>query len=95
MTKLFYVKIHDNKMKIDALFDSGSQSNLIAADLVKKLGMEVHDHPNPYTLGWVHKDAEMKVTKHCKIRFTISADFIDKVDLDVAPLDVCGVIPHH
>eukprot|EP00253_Pinus_taeda_P034565 PITA_34565 len=63
MTKLFHVKIQVKKTKIDALFDSRSQGNLIATDLVKKLGLEVRDHPNPYPLGWVHKDAELKVTK--------------------------------
>jgi len=92
MIKLFHVKIQVKKMKINALFDSGSQANLIAIDLVKKLGLEVHDHPNPYPLGWVHKDAELKVTKKCKIIFAISADFINEVDLDVVPLDVFRVM---
>ena len=92
MTKLFHIKLQVEKTKIDALFDSGSQANLIVADLVKKLGLEVHDHPNPYPLGWVQKDAELKVTKQCKIRFVISADFIVEVDLDVVPLDICGVL---
>lgn len=92
MTKLFHVNIHVKKTKIDALFDSGSHENLIAANLVKKLGLEVRDHPNPYPLGWVHKDAELKVIKQCKIRFASSVDFIHEVDLDVVPLDVCGVV---
>ena len=30
--------------------------------------------------------------KQCKIKFVVSADFIDEVELDVAPLDVCGVV---
>lgn len=34
----------------------------------------------------------MKVTKHCKIKFVISVDFIDEVELDVAPLYVCGIM---
>ena len=40
----------------------------------------------------VHKDAELKVTKQCKIRFSISVDFIGEVELDVVPHDVCGVV---
>ena len=66
--------------------------NLIGAELVNKLGLEVRDHPSPYPLGWVNKDAELKVTKQCKIRFTISIDFIDGVELDVVPHDVGGVM---
>lgn len=61
MTKIFHVKKQVKKMKIDALFDSRSQENINATDLVKNLGMELCDHPNPYPLGWVHKDVEMKV----------------------------------
>jgi hypothetical protein len=61
-------------------------------DLVNKLGLEVHDHPIPYPLGWVNKDAKIKVTKQCKIKFVVSVDFIDEVELDIVPLDVCGVV---
>jgi hypothetical protein len=74
------------------MFDCDSQANLIAADLESKLGLEVHDHPIPYPLGWVNKDAKIKVTKECKIKFVVSVDFIDEVELDVAPPDVCGVV---
>jgi hypothetical protein len=54
--------------------------------------LEVQNHPSPYLLGWVNKDAGIKVTKYCKIKFSISVDFIDEVELDVVPLGVCGVV---
>ena len=92
MTKIFHIKIQVKKTKTDALFESRLQENLITTELVKKLVLEVRDHPNPYPLGWVNKDAKLKVTKQCKIRFAISVDFIDEVDLDVVPLDVCRVV---
>lgn len=56
MTKLFHIKIQVKKTKIDAMFDSRLQVNLIVAKMVKKLGLEVHDNPNPYPLGWVNKE---------------------------------------
>ena len=34
--------------------------NLIATKLVKKFGLEVHDHPIPYPQGWVNKDVEFR-----------------------------------
>jgi len=61
-TTLFKLKIQVKKTKIDALFESRSQENFIALDMAKKLRLEVRDHPNPYPLGWVHKDAELKIT---------------------------------
>jgi hypothetical protein len=45
------------------MFESGSQDNLIAVDLVNKVGLEVHNYPSLYPLGWVNKDVEIKVTK--------------------------------
>jgi hypothetical protein len=62
-TKLFHIKIYVKKTKIDALFNSGSHANLITTDLVKNIGLEVHNQPSLYLLGWVNKDAEIKVTK--------------------------------
>jgi hypothetical protein len=60
--------------------------------MFSKLGLESHDHPIPYPLRWVNKDEDIKVTKQCKIKFIISVDFIDEVELDVVPLDICGVV---
>jgi len=34
MTKLFFIKMHMKKSKVDCLFDSGSQSKLISPQLV-------------------------------------------------------------
>jgi hypothetical protein len=46
----------------------------------------------PISIIQVNKDAELKVTKRCKIKSDISAYFIDEVEVDVLPLDVCGLV---
>jgi hypothetical protein len=43
-------------------------------------------------LGWVNKDAYIKVMTECKIKFVVIVDFIDEVVLDVVPVDVCGIM---
>ena len=43
-------------------------------------------------MGWLHKDAELQVTRQCKFKFCISREFIDEVECDVVPLDVCEVV---
>ena len=30
--------------------------------------------------------------KQCKIKFGISAEYVDEVELDVIPMDFCGVV---
>jgi len=49
--ELFHVRVISNHTKIDALFDSGSQSNLISEDLVKKINLETVPHHKPCPLG--------------------------------------------
>jgi hypothetical protein len=74
------------------LFDSGSQANLISEDIVKKLNLETIPHPKPYPLGWVCDNAKLQVTRKCILKFSITANFIDEVELDVVPLDICGIV---
>jgi hypothetical protein len=70
----------------------GSQVNLISEALVKKMGLEMKPHLKPYPLGWVCDKQKLNVTKQCRIKFSISSKLIDEVDLDVVPLDICGIV---
>ena len=51
--ELFHIRVISKHTKIDTLFDSGSQFNLISEAIVKKLGLEKKPHKKPYPLGWV------------------------------------------
>ena len=78
--------------KIDTLFYSGSQANLISEDLVKQLTLETVPHPKPYPLGWICKDANLQVSRKCTLRFAITPHFIDTIELDVVPFDIAGIV---
>jgi hypothetical protein len=90
--ELFHIRIVSKHTKIDTLFDSGSQENIISEETVNKLKLETSPHPNPYPLGWICDNAKLQVTRKCKLRFTITANFVDEVELDVIPLDICGIV---
>jgi hypothetical protein len=49
--ELFHIRVVSKHTKIDTLFDSGSQENLISEETVKKLKLETSPHPKPYPLG--------------------------------------------
>jgi hypothetical protein len=89
--ELFHIRVVSNHTKIDTLFDTRSQANLISEDTVKKSKLEIIPHPKPYPLGWICDNAKLQVTRSCKLRFAITANFIDEVELDV-PLDICGIV---
>jgi hypothetical protein len=37
------------------IVDSGSQKNLISAEVVKQLGLSTTPHPQPYNIGWLRQ----------------------------------------
>ena len=45
---LFHIRVVSKHTKIDTLFDSGSQVNLISETLVKKLELTTRPHHKPY-----------------------------------------------
>ena len=49
-------------------------------------------HKRPYPLRWVCKDKRFQVTKKINLRFEITSKFIDEVEFDVVPLDICGIV---
>ena len=91
--KLFHIRFISKHMKIDTLFDFGSQENLIFEDTIKKLKLKTIPHPQPYPLGWICENAKLHVTKRRKLRFSIIANFIYEVDLDFIPLDIAARFP--
>lgn len=90
--ELFHIRVISKHTKIDTLFDSGSQANLISEEVVKTLGFETKPHPKPHPLGWVCENAKLQVSKQCKLRFAITSNFIYEVELDVVPLDIYGIV---
>jgi hypothetical protein len=56
------------------------------------MGLVTKPHPKPYPLGWVCDKVKLNVTKQCRVRFAIASKLIDEVDLDVVPLDICGIV---
>jgi len=89
--ELFHIRVISKHNKIDSLFDSGSQANLISQNIVKSLNLETIPHHKPYPLRWVCDNAQLQVTRKCKIKFAVTTNFIDEVEVYVGPLDICGI----
>ena len=90
--ELFHVRVISKHTNIDTLFDSGSQENIISEDLVNRLNIETVPHHKPYPLGWITRDTSLQVTRKCLFKFAIIAIFFGKVELDVVPLDILGIV---
>ena len=52
--RLFHSQIRVKGSPLQFLVDSGSQKDLISAEVVKRLGLPSLAHPQSYTIGWLH-----------------------------------------
>ena len=73
------------------IVDSGSQKNLISAEVIKQLGLLTTPHPQPYNIRWLLQGQDLCVSQQCRLSYDIQP-FKDEVLCDVAPLDVCDVL---
>ena len=55
--EIFHVRVIMKHTKVDFLFDSGLQLNLVSKEVVNKLGLPNIPHEKTYPLGWVNNDA--------------------------------------
>jgi len=56
------------------------------------LGLLTTPHKKPYPLGWLSDKAQLQVTRQCKLKFSFGSAFVDEVELDIIPLDICGIV---
>jgi hypothetical protein len=72
------------------IVDSGSQKNLISAEVFKSLNLTTTLHPHPYTIDWLSHGWDIYVNQQCRLHYDIKP-FKDKILCDVTPLEFCGV----
>jgi hypothetical protein len=89
--RLFHSQMWVKGTPLHFIVDSGSQKNLISAEVVKQLGLSTTPHPQPYNIGWLRQGRDLCVSQQCRLSYDIQP-FKDEVLCDVSPLDVCDVL---
>ena len=70
---LFHMFLIVQDCRVLTIIDSGSCSNLVSSDLVKKFGLLTHSIPHPYRLEWFNNSGKTKITKSACIHFSIGS----------------------
>ena len=73
------------------MVDSGSYCNGISKAVVEALGLSTWRIPEPRHVEWVNSCGMIKITHNVRVQFTIG-DYVDEVECDVLPLEVCGLL---
>jgi hypothetical protein len=59
--RLFHSQMWVKGILMHFIVDSGSQKNLILVESMKWLALPNMSHPQPYTIGWLHKGSDLHI----------------------------------
>jgi hypothetical protein len=62
---LFHSQMWVKGTPLHFIIDSGSQKNLISAEVIKRLALPTMSHPQPYTIGWLRQGSDLCVSQQC------------------------------
>ncbi|KAG7552856.1 Reverse transcriptase domain [Arabidopsis thaliana x Arabidopsis arenosa] len=74
------------------IIDSGSCTNVISEEAVAKLVLFTESHPTPYRLAWLNSKTDVRVSKRCRVPFSMGLNYKDLVLCDVIPMDACHLL---
>ena len=72
------------------IIDSGR--NIISEAAVRKLELPIENHPQPYSLYWLHHGVDLGVTHRALVPFSIGPLYKDRCYFDIAPMDVAHLV---
>lgn len=74
------------------IIDSGSCTNAISEEAVAKLALFPESHPTPYILAWLNATTGTRVSRRCRVPFSIGLNYKDLVYCDILPMDACHLL---
>ncbi|CAA7029167.1 unnamed protein product [Microthlaspi erraticum] len=64
------------------LIDSGSCTNIISEEAATKLAMFTEPHPTSYRLAWLNRTTDLRISRRCRVPFSIGSNYNDLVCCD-------------
>lgn len=74
------------------IMDSGSMENQVSPKLVDYLKLSIEPHDKTYTIDWIKKGSQVRVTLTCRVPISIRKYYREHVFYDVLNMDVCHIL---
>ncbi|OAO89346.1 hypothetical protein AXX17_ATUG01780 [Arabidopsis thaliana] len=66
--------------------------NVIAKQVVRKLGLPFEEHPTPYAMTWLQDGVSFRVSHRCLVPFSIGQYYKDRTYFDIVSINVSHLI---
>ena len=87
----FHMFLQVKDCRVLTIIDSGSCSNLVSSDLIKKFGLPTCSIPQPYYLEWFNTSGKAKVTKSSRMHFSVGS-YHGYADFDIVPMQSSSLL---
>ncbi|KAG7532368.1 Zinc finger CCHC-type [Arabidopsis thaliana x Arabidopsis arenosa] len=67
-------------------------TNAISEEAVTKLALFTEPHPSPYKIAWLTSKTDLRISKRCRVPFSMGLNYKDLVCCDVLPMDACHIL---
>jgi len=91
-TNIFHTRVAYGDKALNVIIDNGSSMNVVAKEIVERLGLSQETHPTPYQVCWINDNNSILVQSRCLVKFSFGKKYEDQVWCDVLPMTVCHLL---
>jgi hypothetical protein len=91
-TNIFHTRVAYGDKALNVIIDNGSSMNVVAKEIVERLGLSQETHPTPYQVRWINDNNSILVQSRCLVKFSFGKKYEDQVWCDVLPMTVCHLL---
>ncbi|KAK0592515.1 hypothetical protein LWI29_020549 [Acer saccharum] len=70
-TNIFHTRVVHGNKALNVIIDNGSSMNVVAKEMVERLGLPQETHPTPYRVSWINDSSSVPVKHRCLVKFSL------------------------